>query len=156
MLSNENAGGRLGGEGATNAHAFLPESRAIVHTLLLLIITMCQVIFFAQGCARNPDTGARLHPPTHLESSASDGSVHLSWTATDSTSEAEYNVYESSGPDGRREKRLTTRATECEIPIAANGKRVRYFCVTATLNGAAESPCSNQTAAEFSPSPSSP
>jgi fibronectin type 3 domain-containing protein len=117
-------------------------------SLLLLSMPMCQVLFLFQGCSRNPDFGARLHPPTHLESSTSDESVHLSWRATDSTKEAEYNVYHSTRPNGPFEKILTTRATGCTIPIGAKEARVHYFCVTATLNQAAESPCSNQIAAK--------
>jgi hypothetical protein len=125
-------------------------SRAILKVVLLLFVPTCQVTFSSLGCSRNPDLGVRLHPPRHVESSSRDATVHLSWMATDSTKDAEYNVYHSTRTNGPFVKVLTTRATQCDFPIADKHERIHYFCVTATLNHAAESDCSNQTAVESS------
>ena len=106
-----------------------------------------------QGCARNPDYGARLNPPTGLHYSLSSGQIHLSWTATDSTPEADYKVYRARQARGPLEKVSTTRATSCDIALEANDRATQYFCVTASLNDAAESVCSNQVAVEPPPPP---
>ena len=70
------------------------------------------------------------------------GKIQLGWEATDSTTEAEYSLYRSYTANGKKERLLTTKATQHEMPFDASHAE-QYFCVTASLNGAAESECSN-------------
>jgi fibronectin type 3 domain-containing protein len=115
---------------------------------ILFVVMACPVSLIPQGCARNPDRGARVHPPTELVASRDGASVRLSWKATDSVADAEYNVYRSESSAGDRKKVLSTRKTSCVIPLEAARGGKQFFCVTASLNGAAESACSNQVVLE--------
>ncbi len=79
----------------------------------------------------------------HLKVEAEGGTLHLAWQATDSTDQAEYNVYRSYTLNGPAERILTTHSTQCDLPLEKLQNQY-FFCVTASLNGAAESVCSDR------------
>jgi len=117
---------------------------ASLSTTLLpsLLVLFAACLGIAQGCAQNPDRGARLHPPAKLSAVLHAGKIRLSWNATDSTQDADYILYRSYAVDGNKEKLATTKSVQYEIPFDSS-RAEQFFCVTASLNGAAESACSN-------------
>ena len=112
-------------------------------TVLLLCLAACQGVVFHQ--AKNPDRGARLLPPTGLTFSVSRQSLHLKWDPRDSKDEADYIVYRSTHANQRGEKVATTKASSVDLKLPSE-ENATYYCVTASLNGSAESECSNQVA----------
>jgi hypothetical protein len=93
-------------------------------------------------CARNPDTGARLTAPSKLTAAAGDQQITLTWQATPSYAEADYNIYQSTAAAGPFRIVATTKSTHFTITNLKNGS-IYYFKVTASLNNAAESAFSN-------------
>lgn len=112
-------------------------------TILLAAIFVPAIGFLY---SRNPDTGARLNPPTELIAKSGDKNVLLKWRATTSYSEADYNIYQSTNSHGPFHKVATSKNNMYTVANLTNGTTY-YFKVTASLNASAESGDSNQVTA---------
>lgn len=110
--------------------------------LFVLMALFFWILGLGVDCARNPDTGAKLTPPSKLIATAGDQQVTLTWQATPSYSEADYNIYQSTATAGPFRVVATTKSTHFTITNLKNGS-IYYFKVTASLNNAAESAFSN-------------
>ena len=115
--------------------------------VLLAVAFTCTIVFLY---SQNPDTGARLNPPSGLTAEAGDQKVLLKWQATNSYAEADYNIYESTDRNGPFHKIATSKERIYTVANLTNGITY-YFKVTASLNAAAESLGSNQVAATPGP-----
>ena len=96
--------------------------------------------------SKNPDFGARLNPPTGLTAQSGDHKVLLTWRPTTSYAEADYYVYQSTNPSQLLQRIGITTNTSYVVTNLTNGTTY-FFCVTAALNGSAESVASNHVAA---------
>ena len=111
--------------------------------IFFLITLFFSILGTIEGCReRNQDTGARLLPPGELTAAAGDQQITLTWRASISYNEADYNIYQSTGAEGPFNKVLTVKSTSAAVMNLKNGT-IYYFKLTASLNNTAESVYSN-------------
>src|SRR6266436_5042478 len=90
--------------------------------LLAAAFTSATVFLYSQ----NPDTGAKLNPPSGLTAKAGDQKVLLKWQPTNSYAEADYNIYQSTDRNGPFHKIATSKETIYTVANLTNGSTY-YF-----------------------------